>query len=154
MQRKGILEETLPAKKIKSYLWNQKLISRFNDDGKKSKSKGNHIWNVDAKKLPDGQWIFRPFQRKIHLPEPLHAWYGAKFAWQPKVWDPQASTSNLKVDWKFEGLPSWLEFKEDVKGLEGIPMEGDSSADITVTALVRSSRFASRRMLIFAFRMA
>lgn len=95
-----------------------------------------------------------PFQRKIHLPEPLHAWYGAKFAWQPKVWDPQASTSNLKVDWKFEGLPSWLEFKEDVKGLEGIPMEGDSSADITVTALVRSSRFASRRMLIFAFRMA
>lgn len=139
MQRKGILEETLPAKKIKSYLWNQKLISRFNDDGKKSKSKGNHIWNVDAKKLPDGQWIFRPFQRKIHLPEPLHAWYGAKFAWQPKVWDPQASTSNLKVDWKFEGLPSWLEFKEDVKGLEGIPMEGDSSADITVTALVGSS---------------
>lgn len=112
------------------------MISRFNDDGKKSKSKGNHIWNVDAKKLPDGQWIFRPFQRKIHLPEPLHAWYGSKFAWQPKVWDPQASTSNLKVEWKFEGLPSWLEWKETVKGLEGIPLEGDSSADITVTALV------------------
>jgi hypothetical protein len=111
LQRKGILEETLPAKKIKSYLWNQRLISRFNDDGKKSKSKGNHIWNVDAKRLPDGQWIFRPFQRKIHLPEPLHAWYGSKFAWQPKVWDPQASTSNLKVDWRFEGLPPWLESK-------------------------------------------
>ncbi|KAJ9125482.1 hypothetical protein QFC22_000443 [Naganishia vaughanmartiniae] len=135
LQRKGILEETLPAKKIKSYLWNQKLISRFNDDGKKSKSKGNHIWNVDAKRLPDGQWIFRPFQRKIHLPDPLHAWYGSKFAWQPKVWDPQASTSGLKVEWRFDGLPSWLKWREDVKGLEGIPMEGDSSADITVTAV-------------------
>ncbi|KAJ9109748.1 hypothetical protein QFC19_001978 [Naganishia cerealis] len=135
LQQKGILEETLPAKKIKSYLWNQKLISRFNDDGKKSKSKGNHIWNVDAKKLPDGQWIFRPFQRKIHLPDPLHAWYGSKFAWQPKVWDPQASTSGLKVDWRFEGLPSWLKWRDDVKGLEGIPIDGDSSADITVTAV-------------------
>jgi hypothetical protein len=26
------------------YLWQQNLICRFNEEGKKSKSKGNHIW--------------------------------------------------------------------------------------------------------------
>lgn len=40
------------------YLWNQPYISRFNDDGKKAKSKGNHIWNVEAKKTVEGGWIF------------------------------------------------------------------------------------------------
>lgn len=58
----------MSAKKIKAYLWKQDLISRFNADGKKAKSKGNHIWNVDAKKLPQGhepRWIFRPFKRRI-----------------------------------------------------------------------------------------
>jgi hypothetical protein len=70
LSRRGITEETISAKKIKNYLWKQDLISRFNQDGKKSKSKGNHIWNVDAKKLPDGSWVFRPFQRRIMV-QPL-----------------------------------------------------------------------------------
>lgn len=67
LNRRGITEETISSKKIKSYLWKQDLISRFNQDGKKSKSKGNHIWNVDAKKLPDGTWVFRPFHRRIMI---------------------------------------------------------------------------------------
>lgn len=62
---RGITEETMSAKKIKMYLWRQNLISRFNADGKKAKSKGNHIWNVEAKKLPGGGWVFRPFKRRI-----------------------------------------------------------------------------------------
>jgi hypothetical protein len=65
LQARGITEETMSAKKIKMYLWRQDLISRFNADGKKAKSKGNHIWNVDAKKLPSGGWVFRPFKRRI-----------------------------------------------------------------------------------------
>jgi hypothetical protein len=55
----------MSSKKVKTYLWRQDLISRFNSDGKKAKSKGNHIWNVDAKKLPGGGWVFRPFKRRI-----------------------------------------------------------------------------------------
>lgn len=65
LQARGITDETMSAKKIKTYLWRQDLISRFNSDGKKAKSKGNHIWNVDAKKLPGGGWVFRPFKRRI-----------------------------------------------------------------------------------------
>ena len=65
LQARGVTEETMSAKKIKTYLWRQDLISRFNADGKKAKSKGNHIWNVDAKKLPGGRYVFRPFQRRI-----------------------------------------------------------------------------------------
>lgn len=63
--RRGITEETMSIKKVKVYLWHQELISRFNADGKKAKSKGNHIWHVDAKKLSDGSYVFRPFKRRI-----------------------------------------------------------------------------------------
>lgn len=58
----------MSAKRIKTYLWNQPLISRFNADGKKAKSKGNHIWNISAKKMPDGhdpKWLFKPYKRAI-----------------------------------------------------------------------------------------
>jgi hypothetical protein len=65
LTERGITEETMSLKKVKAYLWKQDLISRFNADGKKAKSKGNHIWNVDAKKLPSGGWVFRPFKRRI-----------------------------------------------------------------------------------------
>ena len=50
---------------IRNFLWNQPYISRFNEEGKKSKSKGNHIWHVDAKRTDSGNWTFRPFQRKL-----------------------------------------------------------------------------------------
>ena len=63
--QRGITEETMSAKKVKMYLWKKDLISRFNADGKKAKSKGNHIWNVEAKKMPGGGWVFRPFKRRI-----------------------------------------------------------------------------------------
>ena len=65
LQERGLTEETLSSKKVKTYLWRQDLIARFNADGKKAKSKGNHIWNIDAKRLPTGRWVFRPFKRKI-----------------------------------------------------------------------------------------
>jgi hypothetical protein len=53
------------AFQVRGYLWIQPFISRYNEDGKKAKSKGNHIWNIDAKKLPEGGWVFRRFHRKI-----------------------------------------------------------------------------------------
>ncbi|KAG0009361.1 hypothetical protein BGZ80_002475 [Entomortierella chlamydospora] len=49
----GLTEDILPLRKVKVYLWKHKYISRFNEDGKKQKSKGNHVWNIEARKLPD-----------------------------------------------------------------------------------------------------
>ena len=63
--RNGITEAECSIKKIKQFLWTQPYISRFNEDGKKAKSKGNHIWIVEAKKIPEGGWEFREFSRKI-----------------------------------------------------------------------------------------
>lgn len=59
LQREGLGDEVMPVKKVKHFLWQHPFISRFNDDGKKAKSKGNHIWNVEAKKDGSGGWIFR-----------------------------------------------------------------------------------------------
>ncbi|CAG8481399.1 7345_t:CDS:2 [Racocetra fulgida] len=83
--RHGYTEEILPLRKVKNYLY----ISRFNEDGKKAKSKGNHVWNIEAKKTPTGGWIFREFTRKIAgIPDKI-AYVGVKYTYAPRVWDPQ-----------------------------------------------------------------
>ena len=55
---------------VRGYLWAQPFISRYNEDGKKSKSKGNHIWNIDAKKVPPPNmgWIFRKYKIPRRIP--------------------------------------------------------------------------------------
>lgn len=68
-----------------------RYISRFNEDGKKAKSKGNHVWNIEAKKTPSGGWIFREFTRKIAgIPDKI-AYVGTKYTYAPRVWDPQVN---------------------------------------------------------------
>ncbi|KAG0261772.1 hypothetical protein BG011_000674 [Mortierella polycephala] len=49
----GLTEDILPLRKVKVYLWKHKYISRFNEDGKKQKSKGNHVWNIEARRVID-----------------------------------------------------------------------------------------------------
>jgi len=47
----GLTEDILPLRKVKVYLWKHRYISRFNEDGKKQKSKGNHVWNIEARRI-------------------------------------------------------------------------------------------------------
>lgn len=119
---------------IRTYLWNQPFISRFNEEGKKTKSKGNHIWNIDAKKLPDGRWAFRPFHRRVAGSPPSVAYVGLRWSWAPRIWDPQASRANLQVTYSSTSLPSWLSWEDDV--LQGTPPSDAESCDITVVARV------------------
>ena len=116
-------------------MWNQPYISRFNEEGKKSKSKGNHIWHVDAKKS-EGGWVFRPFKRKLAGTPPGVAYVGLRWTWTPRIWDPQASRTNMPVSYSSPSLPSWLSWKED--SLTGIPPPDAQSCDVTVEARVRS----------------
>ncbi|WWC87746.1 uncharacterized protein L201_002638 [Kwoniella dendrophila CBS 6074] len=135
LQRRGVSEETMSVKKIKTYLWKQDLISRFNPDGKKAKSKGNHIWNVDAKKLPGGGWVFRPFKRRIIGQPNSFALVNAKYEWEPRIWDPQAASDTIKPTFHSPpgGLPSWLHWEDSVK-LIGIPDQPTGPLPVTVIA--------------------
>lgn len=121
---------------IRNFLWNQPYISRFNEEGKKSKSKGNHIWHVDAKKC-DGGWQFRPFKRKLAGAPPGVAYIGLRWSWTPRIWDPQASRTNLPVQYSSPSLPPWLSWENDT--LSGIPTPDAQSCDLTVEARVRVS---------------
>ncbi|KAI7822916.1 hypothetical protein BC939DRAFT_477556 [Gamsiella multidivaricata] len=58
----GLTEDILPLRKVKLYLWKHRYISRFNEDGKKQKSKGNHVWNIEARKIlnPTGTGMVGP----------------------------------------------------------------------------------------------
>ncbi len=128
--------------KVRNYLWKQPHILRFNEDGKKAKSKGNHIWNVEAKKIGDSKWEFRPFYRKLAGNPPSVAYCGLTWKWAPRVWDPQASWQNIPITFSSPYLPSWLSWENNV--LSGSPPNDAQSCEITVNAAVR---FAS---LIFA----
>ncbi|KAI3600038.1 hypothetical protein WG66_011086 [Moniliophthora roreri] len=125
-------EEKIPMKKIRNYLWRHPYIQRFNEDGKKAKSKGNYIWNVEAKKLGDGRWEFRPFQRKLAGTPPGVAYCGLRWHWTPHIWDPQASFTNVPVHYSSPSLPSWLSWKGEE--LSGTPPPDAQSCDITVHA--------------------
>ncbi|KAG6860929.1 hypothetical protein C0995_005884 [Termitomyces sp. Mi166 len=129
---RGYPEEKIPMKKIRNYLWRQQYILRFNEDGKKAKSKGNHIWNIEAKKLGDGKWEFRPFHRKLAGTPPGVGYVGLKWSWAPHVWDPQASWQNVLVSYSSPSLPSWLSWNDGV--LSGIPPPDAESCRITVNA--------------------
>jgi hypothetical protein len=132
LARQGYPEDKIPMKKIRTYLWNQPYISRFNEEGKKTKSKGNHIWNIDAKKLQDGRWTFRPFHRRVAGSPPSVAYVGLRWTWAPRIWDPQASRTNLQVTYSSPSLPSWLSWEDDV--LQGTPPPDAENYEITVVA--------------------
>ncbi|GJJ12669.1 hypothetical protein Clacol_006913 [Clathrus columnatus] len=122
----GFLEE------VRHYLWTNPYISRFNEDGKKAKSKGNHIWNIDAKKVHEGGWHFRPFRRKIAGTFPNVAYVGIKWQFRPRVWDPQASRSNLQVRFSSPNLPSWLSWNGDI--ISGTPGPDAQGSEFTIEA--------------------
>ena len=124
---------------MRHYLWTNSYISRFNEEGKKAKSKGNHIWNVDAKKMANGGWQFRPFKRKIKGVFPPIAYVGLKWTGQPKIWDPQASRTNENVRYTSHDLPPWLSWNGDV--LSGTPTADTPSAEFTIEAKVSARCF-------------
>lgn len=132
----GLFEQEVPIKKVRQYLWAQPYISRFNDDGKKAKvrrpslyltsecllmlrceprqSKGNHIWTVEAKKVPDKKWIFREFTRCIKGNAPPIAFIGLPWTWAPRVWDPQCSSAAIDASFSSPSLPDWLSWEDNV----------------------------------------
>ncbi|KAI0064482.1 hypothetical protein BV25DRAFT_1762514, partial [Artomyces pyxidatus] len=133
LARQGYPEDKIPMKKIRNYLWNSTYISRFNEDGKKAKSKGNHIWNIEAKKATaEGGWIFRPFHRRLAGLPAAVAYIGLRWSWTPRVWDPQASRNNLPVTYTSPSLPPWLSWQDDT--LSGIPPPDALDCDVTVEA--------------------
>ncbi|RUS22686.1 hypothetical protein BC938DRAFT_475206 [Jimgerdemannia flammicorona] len=128
--RNGFTEDLLPLRKVKIYLWKSRFISRFNEDGKKAKSKGNHVWNIEAKKIPSGGWVFREFTRKIAGPPPKVAYIGLKYQWAPRVWDPQMRSP--KVVFHSPYLPDWLRWENNL--LTGTPGIDAENCEITAIA--------------------
>lgn len=118
---------------VRNFLWRCKYIVRYNEDGKKSKSKGNYIWHIDAKKTPAG-WEFRPFHRKIAGPPPAVAACGVMWSWTPHVWDPRANWQNVPVHYDSPALPSWLTWEAGT--LSGIPPPDVQACEVEVIAKV------------------
>ncbi|TFL07558.1 hypothetical protein BDV98DRAFT_558055 [Pterulicium gracile] len=132
LSNRGYPDEKLPVRKVRQYLWRQPHILRFNEDGKKAKSKGNHIWSVEGKKLGECNWEFRPFTRKIAGGPPTPAIPGAPWSWTPHIWDPQALFKGVSVQYSSPSLPPWLSWQNGV--LTGTANMDADSADIIVEA--------------------
>jgi hypothetical protein len=128
----GYPDEKIPVRKVRQYLWRQPHILRFNEDGKKAKSKGNHIWSVEGRKLNDGGWEFRPFSRRIAGGPPALAYIGMPWSWSPHIWDPQAPFKGISVHYSSPSLPTWLRWQNGI--LMGTPSLDAESVDIIIEA--------------------
>jgi hypothetical protein len=107
-----------------------RYISRFNEEGRKTKSKGNHVWSVEAKKLSSGHWEFKEFVRRIIGPIPSPISVGNRFEYKPRVWDPQLRSP--KVVFHSPWLPDWLHWEGNT--LTGIPNETSTSCEVKIIA--------------------
>lgn len=119
-------------------MWRQQYILRFNEDGKKAKSKGNHIWSIEAKKSGDNKWEFRPFHRKLAGPPPVVAYAGLRWSWKPRIWDPQISFKKIQVTYSSPSLPPWLSWKNGE--LSGVPSPDAENCQVTAVAKVRPTQ--------------
>jgi len=71
-----------------------RYISRYNEDGKKVKSKGAFVWVVEARKTADGSWIFKEFEPKFTGEEPSpYAYVGNEYSYRPMIYDPQIQST-------------------------------------------------------------
>ncbi|KAL1924226.1 uncharacterized protein VTP21DRAFT_7261 [Calcarisporiella thermophila] len=125
--RKGI---SVSLKNVKAFLWQTKYISRFNEEGKKTKSKGSHVWSVNAGRDTSGRWIFQPFKSRIVGRPSAVAFVGERYVYEPKVWDPHYCAP--KVIFSSPNLLNWLKWENNV--LSGVPGEDAQSGEITVVA--------------------
>jgi len=129
--RAGYDQESSPLYRIlKQYLWTHRFISRFNSEGKQNKTKGTHVWVVEARKTGDGGWIFKEFDRKIICEIPT-AYPDQPWSCRPRVHDPQIK--DPKVFFTSPDLPEWLEWDQNGT-LSGTPSENDSSCRVTIIA--------------------
>ncbi|KAH8826975.1 hypothetical protein DL96DRAFT_1802499 [Flagelloscypha sp. PMI_526] len=120
LAEEGYPEDKLPMKKacfldlhaVRNYLWHQPYILRFNEEGKKAKSKGNpHL----GRGIPKGV-----------------AYRGLEWRWKARIWDPQNAWHDVRVNYTSPNLPSWLQWTGDE--LHGTPDLNATSCDITIIA--------------------
>ena len=89
----NLARHEVSIKRVREYLWTRDLIARFNPSGRKAKSRGSHVWCVEARRRADdidAEWEFRPWKRKIQvIRDTLTAQWGRPLRLPLKVWDPQ-----------------------------------------------------------------
>src|SRR5690554_5788298 len=99
----GLTEDILPLRKVKVYLWKHKYISRFNEDGKKQKSKGNHVWNIEARRVIDPHVASSMSTSAIALTTTTVAGGGAGSSSKTTAVEGSIGSSNPPVRWEFRG---------------------------------------------------
>jgi len=89
----NLARHEVSIKRVREYLWTKDLIARYNPSGRKAKSRGSHVWCVEARRRtddPNSEWEFSQWQRKIQVVrESLVAQCGQVLRLPLKVWDPQ-----------------------------------------------------------------
>nr|VWP01681.1 Mixed-linked glucanase [Ganoderma boninense] len=135
LARQGHPSDIISAKQVKIFLFSQPYIARFNEKGKKTKSKGSHVWHIKAKRTDD-RWTFQRFTRKLTGTASPHrvAFIGTRWTWTPRIWDPQVSHTNAPVYYSSPSLPQWLSWSE--YSLTGIPPREAMDCDVVIEARI------------------
>lgn len=135
LQRRGLNDEDSSVRLVKPYLWTHSNISRYNEDGRKNKSKGTHVWNVMARRLSTGGWEFLTFAPKITAAPSTTTYLNKTWSWSPRIWDPQTPGTGLKAVFSFPTLPPWLCWNEKENVLSGTPTNGSEGGQVCAVAM-------------------
>jgi len=97
----NLARHEVSIKRVREYLWTRDLIARYNPSGRKAKSRGSHVWCVEARRRaedPHAEWEFRPWKRKIQVVrDNLMVPWGHPVRLPLKVWDPQVQYEGLSI---------------------------------------------------------
>jgi hypothetical protein len=97
----NLARHEVSIKRVREYLWTRDLIARFNPSGRKAKSRGSHVWCVEARRRLDdvnSEWEFRQWKRKIQVVrDSLVVPWGHLLRLPLKVWDPQVQYEGNKT---------------------------------------------------------
>lgn len=143
-ENKGMNLKDVNLRRIRDILTIQNFMSKHNVSGRKAKSKGSHVWIINARPneppKSDGtvrNWEIIPWQRRI-MPsdrESLSAKRSQPYSFKPQIWDPNLNEVNAKYIFN-NNLPSFLQWNEKYQTIQGFIPEDfpDDSFTISITA--------------------
>jgi hypothetical protein len=115
---------------ILDYLYRSPVIVRFTTANKRVKTKGFHVWCVEAKKTEEG-WVFKEHQPCLLSPPPCYV--GEPYEWKLQIYDPHSANDPIL---RIHGLPPGFQFRENK--LYGVPVS-EGNLELEVQGMYKSS---------------
>jgi hypothetical protein len=114
---------------ILDYLYRSPVIVRFSTANKRVKTKGFHVWCVEARKTEEG-WVFKEHRPCVLSAPPCYL--GEPYEWKVQIYDPHSVSDSIV---RIQDLPHGFHFRDNK--FYGVPVS-EGNLELEVQALYKS----------------